>query len=391
MSEHAATSSALPRGIPDDRPPAGGGDQDDSTAGSAPVAFRLSELREWGIAAYAAAGMSTPDAATVVDNQLWSDRRGVDTHGFQRISWYVEWFRDGTTDPKAQCEVVSRTPSVLVADGHHGLGQLVITRFMEQLIDAASASGLVAGVIRNSNDWGCGANYPYRAAEAGFVCYGTTTSVPNLAPFGSRRKLFGNNPIVWTFPRRGRPPIVLDMAVTPVALGKVLRARSEGTDIPAEWGFLDRDGNPTVDPDAAMRGIVPAIGGYKGIGMVTASNIVAGILAGSAHTGDVAVGRRGQFFLLMDPGVFGDRERYYDDIEDMVAQVRAAGEHDALPGQTVYLPGELEQLEMDRRSAAGTVSYPPSVVRSLRRVGDDLGVAFECAPVPGQSNRGGSS
>ena len=316
---------------------------------------------------------------TVVDNQLWSDRRGVDTHGFQRVSWYVNWFRDGTTDPTAQCEIVTRTPSVLVADGHHGLGQLVITRFMEQLIEAARESGLVAGVIRNSNDWGCGANYPYRAAEAGFVCYGTTTSVPNLAPFGSRRKLFGNNPIVWTFPRRNQPPIVLDMAITPVALGKVLRARSEGKEIPVEPGasWIATATPPSI-PDVAMRGIVPAIGGYKGIGMVTASNIAAGILAGSAHTGDVAVGRRGQFFLLMDPGVFRDRDEYFDDLEDMVAEIRAAGAEDVLPGQTVYLPGELEQMEMDRRTAAGTVSYPASVVRSLRRVGDELGVPFEC-------------
>ena len=193
MSDQSARNETLPRGIPDDRP----ADGDDS----APVSFRLDELRPWGIAAYVAAGMAADDAATVVDNQLWSDLRGVDTHGFQRVSWYVNWFRDGTTDPTAQCEIVTRTPSVLVADGHHGLGQLVITRFMEQLIEAACESGLVVGVIRNSNDWGCGANYPYHAAEAGFVCYGTTTSVPNLAPFGSRRKLFGNNPIVWTFPR----------------------------------------------------------------------------------------------------------------------------------------------------------------------------------------------
>ncbi len=346
------------------------------------MSFRLEELRKWGVAAYAAAGMTTADATTVVDNQLWSDRRGVDTHGFQRVSWYVNWFRDGTTDPTAQCEIVSRTPAVLVADGHHGLGQLVITRFMEQLIGAARSSGLVAGVIRNSNDWGCGANYPYLAAEAGFVCHATTTSVPNLAPFGSRRKLFGNNPIVWTFPRRSQPPIVLDMAITPVALGKVLRARSEGEQIPAEWGFLDNDGNPTVDPDVAIGGIVPAIGGYKGIGMAIASNITAGILAASAHTGDVAVGQRGQFFLLMDPGMFRDRDGYYDDIEHMVAQIREAGEHDALPGQSVYLPGELEQIKMDKQTAIGTVAYPPSVVRSLRGVGDELGVPFNCEAVP---------
>ena len=93
-----------------------------------------------------------------------------------------------------------------------------------------------------------------------------------------------------------------------------------------------------MDPDVAMRGIVPAIGGYKGIGMVIASNIAAGILGGSAHTGDVSVGHRGQFFLLMDPGVFRDLDGYYDDIESMVDQIRAAGAEDALPGQKVYLP-----------------------------------------------------
>ena len=176
-----------PRGIPNDLPTDGQPD--------GPVSFYLEQLRPWGIAAYSAAGMSTADATTVVDNQLWSDLRGVDTHGFQRVSWYINWFRDGSTDPKAQLQIVTETPSVVVADGSHGLGQLVITRFMEHLINVASDSGMVVGVIRNSNDWGCGANYPYMAAEAGFVCFGTTTSVPNLAPFGSRRKLFGNNPV----------------------------------------------------------------------------------------------------------------------------------------------------------------------------------------------------
>ena len=367
------TDDHSPRGIPNDLP------ADDQPDG--PIAFRLDELRPWGIGAYEAAGMSTPDATTVVDNQLWSDLRGVDTHGFQRVSWYINWFRDGSTDPNAQLSIVQETPAVVVADGNHGLGQLVITRFMEHLIETASDSGMVAGVIRNSNDWGCGANYPYQAAQAGFVCFGTTTSVPNLAPFGSRRKLFGNNPIVWTFPRRDHAPIVLDMAMTPVALGKVLRARSEGTEIPEAWGFLDRDGNPTVDPDTAMKGIVPAIGGYKGIGMITASNVLAGILSGSAHSSDVAVGRRGQFFLLMNPCIFRAREEYYDDIEDMIGQIRAAGEEDVLPGQRVYLPGEIEQQTMESRSLEGVVSYPGSVGRALRRVGADVDVPFECAPV----------
>jgi (2R)-3-sulfolactate dehydrogenase (NADP+) len=203
--------------------------------------------------------------------------------------------------------------------------------------------------------------------------------VPNLAPFGSRRRLLGNNPVVWAFPRRGAAPIVLDMALTPVALGKVLRARAEGGAIPEDWGFLDRDGRPTTDPEAALAGIIPAIGGYKGVGLAVVSNLLAGVLSGSAHTGDVDVGRRGQFLLLLDPGALGEREAYFDALEEMVRQMRAA-QQDALPGQRVYLPGEIEQSTLEERRAQGAVPYPASVVRALEKTGGELSVPFDVEP-----------
>ena len=115
-----------------------------------------------------------------------------------------------------------------------------------------------------------------------------------------------------------------------MALGKVLRAQSESTTIPEAWGFLDRDGQPTTDPATALAGIIPAIGGYKGTGLAMVTNILAGVLSGSAHSASVDVGRRGQFFLLVDPDLVGDKEGYFDAIEEMVAQVRAA---EVLPGQ----------------------------------------------------------
>ena len=151
--------------------------------------------------------------------------------------------------------------------------------------------------------------------EAGFVCFGTTTSVPNLAPFGSRRKLFGNNPIVWTFPRRDQPPIVLDMAMTRSS-GKGARARSEGNDIPESRNFR-RDSNP-IDPDVAMKLFRRSVAARNRL--ITASNILAGILSGSAHTGEVAVGHRGQFFLLMDPSIL-EKKTTITMIENMVDQI----------------------------------------------------------------------
>ena len=341
-----------------------------------PSSFSLDELGPAAIACYVAAGMSGDDAVKVVDNQLWADLRGVDTHGLWRLPWYVGWFNDGTTDPTAHLTVVHETASSLAADGHSGLGQLVITQLIDRLIAKANDSGIVVGTIRNSNDWGCGAYYPYKAAEAGFLCIATTTSVPNLAPFGSRRRLFGNNPMVFTVPRRDERPLVLDFALTPVALGKVMRARDEGATLPLEWGFRDNDGLPTTDPAVALKGVIPAIGGYKGTGLAMMTNVLAGILSGSSHTTGVRIGHRGQFFVLLDPGLFGERERFFDEIEDMVTQIRRAGEEDVLPGSQVYLPGEIEEQTMAERRRAGRVTYPDSVIEQIRATASGLGVAF---------------
>ncbi|MEZ5234788.1 MAG: Ldh family oxidoreductase [Acidimicrobiales bacterium] len=355
------------RGIPDI----------ERTAGEA-AELPIDKVRAFAAEAFTKAGMLPEDADTVAGNFLWADLRGVDTHGVQRLSWYLKWFEEGICNPAAQVEVLRERPTLLSADGHHGLGQNVATRFMQKLIPKATAAGMCVGVIRNSNDWGCGGWYPHLASQAGLACVATTTSIPNLAPFGARTRLYGNNPIAFAFPRRNDPPILLDMALTPVALGKVLRAQAEGTQLPAEWGFKDRDGNPTTDPSAAMKGIIPAIGGYKGTGLAMITNILAGVLSGSAHSAQVEVGRRGQFFLLLDPDVIhpDGAEAYFDAMEDLVAQVRAV---DVLPGEQVFLPGEPEQLRLEQRMAAGVIRYPASVIDGLRKVASRLGMPFDLA------------
>ncbi len=333
-------------------------------------------VRDFTAAAFTAAGMAPEDAATMAENFMWADLRGVDTHGVQRLTWYLRWFEQGRCDPTSQMSVLREMPTLLSGDGHSGLGQLVATRFIQRLIPKAAEAGLCLGTLRNSNDWGCGGWYPHLAAQAGLACVATTTSVPNLAPFGARTKLFGNNPIAFAFPRHNDPPILLDMALTPVALGKVLRAQAEGIQLPAEWGFRDNDGKPTTDPEVALAGIIPAIGGYKGTGLAMITNILAGVLSGSAHTGAVDVGRRGQFFLAMDPAVIhpDGREAYFDAMEDLVSQVRGA---EVLPGEAVLLPGEPEQLRLQARTAAGVIPYPGSVIDGLKRTAVKLGLAFD--------------
>jgi LDH2 family malate/lactate/ureidoglycolate dehydrogenase len=337
----------------------------------------IDALHTFGLAAYARAGMHDDDARVVVEVQLEADLRGVDTHGFQRLPWYVDRLVAGENNPTPRLNVVKESSASVVLDGDAGLGQLVCTRLMERLVDKARAAGVAAGATRRSSDWGCGASYPLRAAEQGFVAFGTTTSVPTIAPFGARTRMTGNNPMVYAVPRRDGPPLVLDMALTPVALGKVMRAAAEGEAIPLEWGFRDHDGNPTTDPRAALGGIVPAIGGYKGTGLSLMMNVLAGILPGGFHSAAVAgaagAGRRGQFFLLVDPDSLGDRDRFLADVETMVDQVRGA---EPLAGESVHLPGEIEEVRAQEARRRGTLRYPASVVAELEELGRRLGVAL---------------
>ena len=335
----------------------------------------LAPLRDFGAAVYEACGVPSDDAAFTVEIQLSADLRGVDTHGFQRLGWYAEHLRAGRYNPTPSLAVLQETPVSHVIDGDGGIGQLIVARTMQRTIAKAAETGLALGTLRNSNDWGMGAYYPMMAAAEGFVSFCTTTSVPTLAPFGSRTRMTGNNPMAFAAPRTSAPPLVLDMALTPVALGKVMRARAEGREIPEQWGFRDLEGLPTTDPDTAMRGIIPALGAvsaYKGSGLSLFMNLLAGALPGGYHSADVNIGKRGQFLLVIDPAVFGDAAEFSAKVDEMVEQIKAA---EPLPDvDEVFAPGEIEQRAYDQRIEAGHVVYPTSTLDDLRKLSSAMGI-----------------
>ncbi len=338
----------------------------------------LEPLRVFGKAVYEACGVPSDDAGFTVEIQLTADLRGVDTHGFQRLGWYAGHLQAGRYNPTPSLEVLKETPVSHVIDGDGGIGQLVVARTMQRTIAKAKDTGLALGTLRNSNDWGMGAFYPMMAAAEGFVSFCTTTSVPTIAPFGSRTRMTGNNPMAFAAPRASGPPVVLDMALTPVALGKVMRARAEGREIPEEWGFQDLEGQPTTDPETAMGGVIPALGAvsaYKGTGLSMFMNLLAGALPGGFHSNQVNVGKRGQFLLVIDPEMFGEAETFLSAVDEMVEQVKSA---DPLPDVgEVFAPGEIEQRAYEERIASGHVVYPSSTLRDLRDLSSEMGIPLE--------------
>ena len=170
------------------------------TADAEAIEVSLDRLRAFGERVYGYAGLSDADAQTVVAVQLEADLRGVDTHGFQRLPWYVERLLKEENNPRPQLRALKESPASLTIDGDNGLGQLLCVRVMEMTIAKARRAGLAVSVIKNSNDWGCGAYYPMMASAEGYISICTSTSVPTLAPFGGRTRVLGNNPIAFTVP-----------------------------------------------------------------------------------------------------------------------------------------------------------------------------------------------
>ena len=348
------------------------------TDADATEVLRVEPLRTFGTAVYEACGVPADDAAFTVEIQLTADLRGVDTHGFQRLPWYAGHLREGRYNPTPSLATIHETPVSLVVDGDGGIGQLVVARTMARTITKARETGLALGTLRRSNDWGMGAFYPMMAAAEGFVSFCTTTSPPSLAPFGGRTRMTGNNPMAFAAPRASGPPMVLDMALTPVALGKVMRARAEGREIPEEWGFQDLEGQPTTDPETGMAGVIPALGAvsaYKGTGLSLFMNTLAGALPGGDHSADVAIGHRGQFLLVISPDLFGEADVFEAAIDEIWRQVKAT---EPLPGVAeVLAPGEQEQRTFEQRSASGEIAYPASTVRELMQLSEELGIPLD--------------
>lgn len=208
-------------------------------------------------------GVSPGDAATVADNLVSADLRGVDSHGINRLPSYLKRVRQGVLDPKAQPTLDQKTPVVAHVDGHNAFGAVVAHKAMRAAVAMAQVYGLGMVACKHSNHFGMAAWVVQQALDAGMVSLVFTNSSPALPAWGGRAPLLGVSPLACGAP--GEPiPFLLDMAPSVAARGKIYKALRRGESIPAEWA-LDAEGNRTTDPRAALEGgtMLP-MGGPKG-------------------------------------------------------------------------------------------------------------------------------
>lgn len=336
------------------------------------------EVESFATRVLEAAGLAPWHARSVAEGLALANLRGVDSHGLVRLPQYTASIQAGEIEPDPDVRVVLRRGATALVDAGGGYGYAPSRLAMDTAVEIARELGVGVVGVRASHHFGMGAEYVLRAVEAGFVGWLTTTSSPVMPPWGGAKPVLGNNPIAWAIPRRAsHPPIVLDMALSQVAYGRIRLAAAEGRPIPEGWA-LDEEGRPTTDAERALAAasLLP-VGGYKGSGLAMVSEVLAGVMTGSPFaSGANSHGRReggaGHVLMALDPALFVSREELQDGVESLVAQV--CGTPPAPGTREILLPGEIEQHTHDQRAVDG-VPVSDELASALDGLASRLGVA----------------
>lgn len=307
------------------------------------------------------AGLDVPeqDAASVARYLVLADLRGVGTHGVSRIPVYADRLRRGLVRARPDIRVTHPMPAAAHVDGDDGLGFVVARRAMQEAITAAERCGIGMASVRNSAHFGMAAAYLLEAIDAGYAAFVFTNASPTMPVWGGRTPFLGTSPFAFGAPGgEGSPPIVLDMATSVVARGKIRRAMQQGEPIPAGWA-LDAEGRETTDARRAYEGIVLPLGGPKGSGLSLMMEVLAGVMSGAAYGGTVGDQYRdldrpqnvGHSFIAFRPSLFLGEAVYGTRMGDLVTRARACPRID--DDQPILMPGEPEANRMKTRLAEG--------------------------------------
>jgi LDH2 family malate/lactate/ureidoglycolate dehydrogenase len=327
---------------------------------------------------FGALGLPEQAAAAVAEGLVDGDMRGIPSHGLMLVPMYAERIQAGSVTTAAAGEVVTDLGAIAVLDAQNALGILTGDQAMALAVERARQFGIGAVAVHHAFHFGGAFRYVTAAAEAGLIGIAAANTRPLIPAPGGAAAVIGNNPLAIGVPRSGAGPIVLDMALSEAALGKIRIAAAEGREIPASWA-TDASGVPTTDPEAAIAGLLLPAAGPKGYGLAFMLDVLTGVLSGGAFGADVqglysdtdTPNDCAHFFMAIDPAAFGGADAFAARVGELAAQVSASP---TAPGvDRVLLPG---QLEAERHAAARAdgVRVERTVIDNLREVAAGLGV-----------------
>lgn len=331
---------------------------------------------------FVAAGLTEQDATVAADSLLIADVRGIETHGVQRMKFYLIGLGNGRVKPRAQLSIDREKPGTIAFDGNHGLGLVMGTHAMQRVIEKANETSICLGTLRNSSHYGIAGRYALMAAEQDMCGMSMTNSSALVVPTGAKHAALGTNPIGFAAPTNG-DPFCLDMATSTVAVGKVEVARRLGVPLPEGWS-VDVDGLPTTETEKhhalTPLGIDFQTGGHKGYGLGAMVEIFCSQLATNPWSDELArshgegdAGVNGQMFMAWRVDAFRDVQDFKDALTTMCIELRAMEPLD--PDKPVLVAGDPEMVATRYNMEHG-IPIRKSVFNELRELAEGLGAAW---------------
>lgn len=323
-------------------------------------------------ATLARAGLDDPGAEIVARSLVEADLRGISTHGVARLWLYERRVRAGLIRPNPDMEFVRTGPATAILRGAHGAGQVVGVRGMGEAITLARETGVGCVAVTESNHFGIAAYFSMQALAHDMIGVALCHTDSLVAPHGAAKAFLGSNPISVAIPAGQEDPVVLDMATSVAAMGKVTSAQAKGEPIPLGWA-IDADGNPTTDPARALDGALLPTGAYKGYGLGLVIEVLSALLAGSPFGPHIPVPFKiaeiqnlGHFFAALDLRRFVDVAAFKARMDQMIREIRALPR---APGfEEVLVAGDPEARRR-REQLANGIQLTPEAVQVLRSYG----------------------
>jgi LDH2 family malate/lactate/ureidoglycolate dehydrogenase len=309
-----------------------------------------------------------------------ADLRGSDTHGVIRLPIYLRRLKAGGVKAKPNIRIVQEKPATALIDGDNALGHLVMRFAAMTAIEKAKRTGVAWIGARMSNHAGPAALYATMPLAHDMIgLYFAVGSNNHLPPWGSTENLLGTNPLAVAIPAGEEPPIVLDMAPTVAAFGKVRLKMQRNEELPVGW-MIGRDGKPLTDPKRAEEGLLLPIGDYKGYGLSLIIGLIAGSLNGAAFGREVIdfvkepgkATNTGHAIVAVSVESFMPAADFKRHVDIAIRTMRGA---ERLPGvERIWLPGEQSYLKTQDRLQHG-IPMPKPLRDSLAVAARDLGIA----------------
>lgn len=336
-------------------------------------------------------GCSPEHASLAADVLIRSDMRGIDSHGVARLSGYVRLWEKGRINTKPNITIVHQTPTTATVDGDAGLGLVVAPYAMQIAIEKAEKYGSGWVSVRNSNHFGIAGYHTLMAVEKDMIGFAMTNASPLVAPTFSNERMLGTNPMCYAFPAGKYPPVVVDMATSAAANGKLEIAQRAGKPVPEGW-IQDSSGAYTTNPHALKNGgsLLPLgsdrdHGSHKGFGLSATVDILSAVLSGANYGPWVPpfvsfldppndpVGKGiGHFLGAMRVDGFRPVDEFKNHLDNWIARFKSAKAIN--PDQPVIIPGEPE-LEAEAYRAVNGILLVDAVVADLNILADRFGIS----------------